>query len=72
MKAGRGAAYRLSALVALVLAVLTGIEYVVALYFAEIPDQSGLVFLILLALLKAVAVVYYFMHINRLWSTDEH
>ena len=31
MKAGRGAAYRLSALVALVLAVLTGIEYVMAI-----------------------------------------
>ncbi len=66
MKAGRGAAYRLSALVALVLAVLTGIEYVMAI------AGLGLVFLILVALLKAVAVVYYFMHINRLWSTDAH
>lgn len=66
MKAGRGAAYRLSALVALVLAVLTGVEYVMAL------AGLGLVFLVLVALLKAVAVVYYFMHINRLWSTDAH
>ncbi len=66
MKAGRGAAYRLSALVALVLAVLTGIEFVMAI------SGVGLVFLILVAVLKAVAVVYYFMHINRLWSTEAH
>lgn len=66
MKAGRGAAYRMSALVALVLAALTGIEF----YMAAIG--LGLVFLMLVALLKAVAVVYYFMHINRLWSTDAH
>ena len=66
MKAGRGAAYRLSALVALVLAVLTGIEFVMAI------AGLGLVFLLLVALLKGVAVVYYFMHINRLWSTEAH
>ncbi len=60
----RAAAYRLSATVALVLAVLTGVEYFVS---QEFPST---VLLLLLGLFKAVAVVNYFMHISRLWRQE--
>lgn len=66
LKEKRSAAYRLSTLVAVALAVLTGIEYVVGLY------EGFTVILFLLALLKAVVVVYYFMHVTRLWQPEEH
>ncbi|MCC6455097.1 MAG: cytochrome C oxidase subunit IV family protein [Caldilineaceae bacterium] len=61
----RAAAYRLSVTVALVLAVLTVIEYFVGLYF------PSTVLLMLLALFKAVAVLNYFMHVSRLWRQEE-
>jgi len=61
----RAAAYRLSVTVALVLAVLTVVEYFVGLYF------PSTVLLMLLALFKAVAVLNYFMHVSRLWRQEE-
>lgn len=61
----RAAAYRLSATVALVLAVLTIIEYYAALHF------NSTIVLFLLALFKAVAVLNYFMHVSRLWTQEE-
>ena len=64
MNTKRAAAYRLSATVALVLAVLTGIEYFVS------QDFPSTVLLLLLGLFKAVAVVNYFMHISRLWRQE--
>ena len=64
MDGKRAAAYRLSATVALVLAVLTGVEYFVS---QEFPST---VLLLLLGLFKAVAVVNYFMHISRLWRQE--
>ena len=64
MDGNRAAAYRLSATVALVLAVLTGVEYFVA------QDFPSTVLLLLLGLFKAVAVVNYFMHISRLWRQE--
>ncbi|HXF62157.1 MAG TPA: cytochrome C oxidase subunit IV family protein [Caldilineaceae bacterium] len=64
MSERRAAAYRLSATVALALAVLTVIEYYAALHF------NSTVILFLLALLKAVAVLQYFMHVARLWSQE--
>jgi len=48
-----------------VLAVLTAIEYIIAL--SGVPA----VVLILLAILKAGAVLYYFMHVSRLFSKSE-
>ena len=65
MNERRAAAYRLSATVALVLAVLTMVEYFAAVYL------GSTVVLMLLALFKAVAVLQYFMHVSRLWSTEE-
>ena len=66
-KRTRGAAYRHSATVALVLAVLTIIEIFVALYM----DSTAL--LMLVATFKAILVVNYFMHVSRLWTPEgEH
>jgi caa(3)-type oxidase subunit IV len=61
----RAAAYRVSATVALVLAVLTVIEYFASIYL------GSTVVLMLLALFKAVAVLNYFMHVSRLWRQEE-
>lgn len=61
----RAAAYGRSAIVALVLAVLTIAEYYAALHF------NSTVVLFLLALFKAVAVLNYFMHVSRLWTQEE-
>lgn len=65
MNEKRSTAYRLSATVALILGVLTVVEYFAAIYF------PSTVVLFLLALFKGVAVVQYFMHVSRLWSTEE-
>ena len=65
MNEKRAAAYRLSATVALVLGVLTVIEYFAAIY------MGSTVVLMLLALFKAVAVLNYLMHVSRLWRQEE-
>ena len=66
-KQTRGAAYRHSATVALVLAALTIIEIFIALYL----ESAAL--LMLVATLKAILVVKYFMHVSRLWTPEgEH
>lgn len=64
-KKTKAAAFRTSITVALVLAVLTAIEYFVALSF---PFAS---ILLLLGLFKAFFVVNNYMHISRLWSPEE-
>jgi cytochrome c oxidase subunit 4 len=61
----RAAAYRMSVTVALVLAVLTVVEYFAAIYL------HSTVVLFLLALFKGVAVLNYFMHVSRLWRQEE-
>ena len=53
-------------IVALGLALLSGIEFFVGV----MPDAST-VLLFLLALNKAWLVVYFYMHISRLWSSAE-
>lgn len=63
----RSAAYRLSVTVAIILAVLTVIEY-----FAALITSSAII-MFLIGLLKAYAVVVYFMHVARLWLPEgEH
>jgi cytochrome c oxidase subunit 4 len=61
----KAAAFRLSVTVGLVLAILTVVEYFAAIY------TGSTVVLFLLALFKAVAVLNYFMHVSRLWRTEE-
>lgn len=53
------------AIVAVVLAALTVIEYLVGIAY---PSATVL---FLLALLKAVLVLYFFMHVYRLWRPDD-
>ena len=62
----RSGIYREGIIVAVLLAILTVIEYYVALTF------NSFAIMMILALLKAVLVVNYFMHIRSLWSEDEH
>jgi hypothetical protein len=64
MNSKRAAAYRFSTTIALVLAVLTAVEYFIAL------QNAGATIMFLLALAKAYCVVNFFMHIARLWRTD--
>ncbi len=59
------AAYRRIFLVFVTLAVLTIIEFLVT------PLESA-VLLFILAFLKAALVVYFFMHVYRLWREDAH
>lgn len=59
--------YRQGILVLIALAVLTGIEYAVALTF----DSTIVLFII--AMFKGAAVLQYFMHVASLWTGEgEH
>ena len=64
-KKTKAAAFRTSITVALILAVLTVVEYFVAL---SMPFAA---ILLLLGLFKAFFVVNNYMHISRLWSPEE-
>ena len=66
MHSKRGTAYRRSTIVALILAVLTVLEYYAAVLY---PDMW--IVLVLLAIAKAALVINYFMHVSRLWSQGE-
>jgi hypothetical protein len=66
VRAKRTAAYRLGALILLGLAVLTLLEFGVAVTWASA------VILLLIALFKAGLIVNYFMHVSRLWSEEGH
>jgi cytochrome c oxidase subunit IV len=59
--------YRQGLLVFLGLAVLTAIEFVVAIYL----DKPA-VLLIIISLIKAGLIVQFFMHIYRLWREESH
>ncbi len=60
-------AYRASIMTAIILAVLTVIEYFVALV------TGSAIIMMLLGLAKAYFVVYNFMHVARLWLPEgEH
>ncbi len=61
----KGAAFRQGIGIALILAVLTVVEY----YVAVILPSATLLFL--LALVKSALVVYFFMHISRVWSSNQ-
>jgi heme/copper-type cytochrome/quinol oxidase subunit 4 len=67
MQQKRTAAYRKSTIVFLALVALTVIEYYVAVL--HVPFMTTL--LILAAVAKAALVVYFFMHVSRLWSQGE-
>ena len=62
------AIYREGIIVAVILAILTLVEY----FAAITPPFGSFAILMILALLKAILVVNFFMHIRSLWSEDEH
>ncbi len=59
-----GSAYTKGIIVAVGLAALTVVEY----YLALVTHSPTL--LLLVALLKAVIVIWFFMHVYRLWRTE--
>ncbi|GMQ78800.1 MAG: hypothetical protein BMS9Abin02_1338 [Anaerolineae bacterium] len=61
------ATYRQILIVIIVLAVLTAIEFVVALSLDNATTP-----LYIIALVEAGLVVQFFMHIYRLWRGEEH
>jgi heme/copper-type cytochrome/quinol oxidase subunit 4 len=62
------AIYRQGIVVAVILAILTIVEY----YAAITPPFGSFAILMILALLKAILVVNYFMHIRSVWSEGDH
>lgn len=64
--AGRKAAYRQGLYVLIGLAVLTAVEFAVAALL-----EGSVVFLFVLALAKAGAILQYYMHVNKVWSEEE-
>ena len=65
MAEGKKAAMRRGTMILLALAFLTIVEFAIALY------TSSAVLLLIVALLKAAAVVWVFMHVYRLWRGEE-
>ncbi len=63
--ASRRSGYMTGLIVGLILAALTAVEY-----FIGIQPNPSAVFLFLISVLKSVFVVYFFMHVYRLWRTE--
>lgn len=63
--------YVCSVAVLVALGVLTGLEYIVGTA-DELPIfSSNLAPLIVIAVLKAGLIINYYMHISRIWSSEE-
>ena len=56
--------YATAAIVAVILAALTLVEFFVAI------NLPSVVLILLIALLKAVMVIWFFMHVYRLWRPE--
>jgi len=57
--------YRTGILIVFLLALLTGVEFFIAL------ATQSVVFLMLIAAAKAILVIWFFMHVKRLWAPEE-
>jgi cytochrome c oxidase subunit IV len=66
MNEKKAAAYRLGLITLVILAVLTIVEYFVAV------SLESLVLLFIIAVVKAAVIVQNFMHIARLWREESH
>lgn len=62
----KAAAYRLGLITLAILAVLTIVEFIIAIYL------NSLVLLFIVALVKAAVIIQNFMHIARLWREESH
>ncbi len=58
--------FRQGIIVAVALAALTGLEFVVATQM-----DNAVLLLVLMAVVKGALVAWYFMHINSLWTEEE-
>lgn len=67
----KAAAYRLGLITLIILAVLTAVEFGVAIYLESLVLES-LVLLFIIALVKAAVIIQNFMHIARLWQEESH
>ena len=67
MSERKAAVYRLGIITAVILAVLTGIEY-----WISVGLHGSMVLLLIMALIKAAVIVQNFMHITRLWREESH
>jgi len=56
--------YGIVIVIGLVLAALTVLEYFMAI------NHIGAALLMLVATLKAILVIYFFMHVSRLWTAE--
>ena len=63
---GKKSIYQQGIIVAVVLAVLTGLEFLVATHLS-----SAVLLLVAMAVVKGALVVWYFMHIYSLWTEEE-
>ena len=54
-------------IVGAILAVLTLVEFIIAVNF-----ENNIGILSVFALGKAILIVYYFMHMYRIWRMEEH
>ncbi len=57
---------RVGLVVFVILAVLTGVEYLLA-----VSIDANLPILMVVAIAKAVLIMYYFMHVARSWGSSE-
>lgn len=62
----KAAAYRTLFYVFIGLSILTGVEFAVS------QVTSSTIAMMIIALLKTILIVNYFMHVYRLWSEEEH
>ncbi len=51
----------------IILAVLTFVEFIVA-----VTIDANLPYMIVIAIMKAVLIIYYFMHVAKLWRGEGH
>jgi cytochrome c oxidase subunit 4 len=56
--------YGIVVVIGVLLAILTVVEYFMGLY------HVGATLLMLVAALKAILVLYFFMHVSRLWTAE--
>ena len=59
-------AYVTGFIVFIVLAILTGVEFYVASISGAVAG------LMIIALIKAALIIWFFMHVSRLWAEEGH
>jgi heme/copper-type cytochrome/quinol oxidase subunit 4 len=60
-------AFRRGWIVFIILLLLTAVEFVVGVFLG-----ASIALLFVISLLKAALIVYYFMHVFRLWREESH